>query len=196
MALRPLTDDERARAREKATAARSVRAEIKKGLRDGTVSVAEVLRRGDEDEAVSRLKVTELLESTPGSAGSGPPRSWSRSALPPPAACAGWASTSAARWWSTWTAEEPPRGRWLPVGTVTDEFDPTVTAPPEVFVPASPTVTVLAGPTAVGKGTVSTYVRDHYPDVWLSVSATTRAPARARWTACTTSSSATPSSTA
>ena len=40
----------------------------------------------------------------------------------------------------------------------------------------SPTVTVLAGPTAVGKGTVSTYVRDHYPDVWLSVSATTRAP--------------------
>lgn len=37
-------------------------------------------------------------------------------------------------------------------------------------------VTVLAGPTAVGKGTVSTYIRDHYPQVWLSVSATTRAP--------------------
>ncbi|QEO10119.1 guanylate kinase [Protaetiibacter larvae] len=35
---------------------------------------------------------------------------------------------------------------------------------------------VLAGPTAVGKGTVSTYIRDHYPDVLLSVSATTRAP--------------------
>jgi guanylate kinase len=35
---------------------------------------------------------------------------------------------------------------------------------------------VLAGPTAVGKGTVSTYVRDHYPQVWLSVSATTRDP--------------------
>lgn len=35
-------------------------------------------------------------------------------------------------------------------------------------------VTVLAGPTAVGKGTVSTYIRDNYPDVWLSVSATTR----------------------
>jgi guanylate kinase len=39
-----------------------------------------------------------------------------------------------------------------------------------------PTLTVLAGPTAVGKGTVSTYIRDHYPQVWLSVSATTRAP--------------------
>jgi guanylate kinase len=38
------------------------------------------------------------------------------------------------------------------------------------------TLTVLAGPTAVGKGTVSTYIRDHYPQVWLSVSATTRPP--------------------
>jgi guanylate kinase len=35
---------------------------------------------------------------------------------------------------------------------------------------------VLAGPTAVGKGTVSAYVRQHYPEVWLSVSATTRPP--------------------
>ena len=37
-------------------------------------------------------------------------------------------------------------------------------------------VTVLAGPTAVGKGTVSTFVRENYPEVWLSVSATTRDP--------------------
>ncbi|MCG7311245.1 guanylate kinase [Brachybacterium sp. ACRRE] len=37
-------------------------------------------------------------------------------------------------------------------------------------------VTVLAGPTAVGKGTVSAAMRERYPDVWLSVSATTRAP--------------------
>ncbi|WP_246036417.1 guanylate kinase [Sinomonas susongensis] len=35
---------------------------------------------------------------------------------------------------------------------------------------------MLAGPTAVGKGTVSTYIRDNYPEVWLSVSATTRPP--------------------
>ncbi|TXN32080.1 guanylate kinase [Lacisediminihabitans profunda] len=35
---------------------------------------------------------------------------------------------------------------------------------------------VLAGPTAVGKGTVSTYIRENYPDVHLSVSATTRSP--------------------
>jgi guanylate kinase len=35
---------------------------------------------------------------------------------------------------------------------------------------------VLAGPTAVGKGTVAAYVRNHFPDVWLSVSMTTRKP--------------------
>lgn len=38
-------------------------------------------------------------------------------------------------------------------------------------------LTVLAGPTAVGKGTVSAAVRQRYPEVWISVSATTR-PAR------------------
>ncbi|NMM16700.1 MAG: guanylate kinase [Cellulomonas sp.] len=37
-------------------------------------------------------------------------------------------------------------------------------------------LTVLAGPTAVGKGTVSADLRARYPQVWLSVSATTRAP--------------------
>ncbi|RQP10000.1 MAG: guanylate kinase [Microbacteriaceae bacterium] len=35
---------------------------------------------------------------------------------------------------------------------------------------------VLAGPTAVGKGTVSAYIRENYPEVLLSVSATTRPP--------------------
>lgn len=35
---------------------------------------------------------------------------------------------------------------------------------------------VLAGPTAVGKGTVAAYVRANFPEVWLSVSMTTRKP--------------------
>jgi guanylate kinase len=35
---------------------------------------------------------------------------------------------------------------------------------------------VLAGPTAVGKGTVSRYIRENYPGVTLSISATTRPP--------------------
>ncbi len=37
-------------------------------------------------------------------------------------------------------------------------------------------LTVLAGPTAVGKGTLAAWVREHHPEVWVSVSATTRPP--------------------
>ncbi len=37
-------------------------------------------------------------------------------------------------------------------------------------------LTVLAGPTAVGKGTVAADVRTRYPEIWLSVSCTTRPP--------------------
>lgn len=35
---------------------------------------------------------------------------------------------------------------------------------------------MLAGPTAVGKGSVSAYIRRRHPEVWISVSATTRRP--------------------
>ncbi len=71
---------------------------------------------------------------------------------------------------------------------------------------------VLAGPTAVGKGTVSRHIRETYPDVLLSVSATTRAPrpgevdgehyyfvtrraVRRAWSSAATSSSTRPSTT-
>lgn len=37
-------------------------------------------------------------------------------------------------------------------------------------------LTVLAGPTAVGKGSVAADIRKNHPDVWISVSVTTRRP--------------------
>jgi guanylate kinase len=37
-------------------------------------------------------------------------------------------------------------------------------------------LTVLAGPTAVGKGSVAADIRANHPDIWISVSATTRGP--------------------
>jgi guanylate kinase len=46
--------------------------------------------------------------------------------------------------------------------------------PPEAGGPSR--LVVLAGPTAVGKGTVAAAVREDHPEVWISVSATTRAP--------------------
>ncbi len=35
---------------------------------------------------------------------------------------------------------------------------------------------MLAGPTAVGKGTIAACVRSSHPEIWISVSVTTRAP--------------------
>ena len=42
------------------------------------------------------------------------------------------------------------------------------------MVQGSSRLTVLTGPTAVGKGTVTAWVRAHHPEIWISVSATTR----------------------
>lgn len=42
--------------------------------------------------------------------------------------------------------------------------------------PGAVRVTVVSGPTAVGKGTVVAALRTRHPEVWLSTSATTRAP--------------------
>ncbi|MPY50250.1 guanylate kinase [Streptomyces acidicola] len=39
-----------------------------------------------------------------------------------------------------------------------------------------PRLTVLSGPSGVGKSTVVAHMRKEYPEVWLSVSATTRKP--------------------
>ena len=42
--------------------------------------------------------------------------------------------------------------------------------------PGSGRLTVLSGPSGVGKGSVVQVLRSRHPDVWLSVSVTTRAP--------------------
>ncbi|HET7349812.1 MAG TPA: guanylate kinase [Marmoricola sp.] len=45
----------------------------------------------------------------------------------------------------------------------------------EAAEPSGPArLTVLAGPTAVGKGTLTAWIREHHPEIWISVSATTR----------------------
>ncbi len=49
-------------------------------------------------------------------------------------------------------------------------------AQPQTSAPRRSRLVVLAGPTAVGKGTVAADVRRNHPEVWLSVSATTRKP--------------------
>lgn len=51
-----------------------------------------------------------------------------------------------------------------------------MSADPRTPGPRRTRLVVLAGPTAVGKGTVAAAVRETHPEVWISVSATTRAP--------------------
>lgn len=66
MPLQPLTEEQRAAAREKAKRARVTRAEIKDAVKNKKITIAEVLKRAETDEAVARLKVTDLLTSLPG----------------------------------------------------------------------------------------------------------------------------------
>jgi guanylate kinase len=51
-----------------------------------------------------------------------------------------------------------------------------LTSEPEPASPRPNRLTVLAGPTAAGKGSVAADIRTHHPDVWISVSVTTRPP--------------------
>ena len=65
MAIPKLSAEERAQALEKAKAARAKRAQIREDLKDGKLSVKQVLdMRGDE--VVGRMKVSTLIETMPG----------------------------------------------------------------------------------------------------------------------------------
>ncbi|WGW13792.1 integration host factor, actinobacterial type [Saxibacter everestensis] len=66
MALSPLTAEQRADALAKAADARRIRAEVKSELKRGIGSVAKVIERSRNDDALSKLRVSALLESLPG----------------------------------------------------------------------------------------------------------------------------------
>lgn len=66
MALPKLTPEQRAAALEKAAAARTARAEIKKRLKYQGATISEVVDLAKQEEAIAKLRVTELLESLPG----------------------------------------------------------------------------------------------------------------------------------
>ncbi len=66
MALPPLTPEQRAAALEKAAAARRERAEVKNRLKHSGASLSEVVREGQKNDVVGKMKVSALLESLPG----------------------------------------------------------------------------------------------------------------------------------
>ena len=66
VALPPLTPEQRAAALEKAAAARRERAEVKNRLKHSGASLHEVIKQGQENDVIGKMKVSALLESLPG----------------------------------------------------------------------------------------------------------------------------------
>ena len=66
MPLPELSPEQRAAALEKAAAARKVRAELREKLKSKGTSVGDVLKQGDTDEIIGKMRVTAVLESLPG----------------------------------------------------------------------------------------------------------------------------------
>ena len=66
MPLPPLTPEQRAAALEKAAAARKARAELRDRLKHSGASLDDVLKSGDTDEVIGKMRVSAVLESLPG----------------------------------------------------------------------------------------------------------------------------------
>lgn len=66
VALPPLTPEQRAAALEKAAQARRERAEVKNRLKHAGASLSEIIKEGQDNDVVGKMKVSALLESLPG----------------------------------------------------------------------------------------------------------------------------------
>jgi hypothetical protein len=66
VALPPLTPEQRAAALEKAAAARRERAEVKNRLKHSGASLSDVLKDGQTNDIIGKMKVQAVLESMPG----------------------------------------------------------------------------------------------------------------------------------
>jgi hypothetical protein len=66
VALPPLTPEQRQAALDKAAASRRERAEVKNRLKNSGASLMDVVREGQDNEVVGKMRVVELLQSMPG----------------------------------------------------------------------------------------------------------------------------------
>jgi guanylate kinase len=147
-------DVDRVAAARAAVAARRARAAVKAAVATGERTPLDVARTAWEDESASAertLRVRDLLTSI---AGIGPARADAvmESLRIAPSKRLGGLGARQRVALAEWCAARGGRRR------------------------STSRLVVLAGPTAVGKGTVSAHIRDHHPEVLLSVSATTRKP--------------------
>jgi guanylate kinase len=144
-----LTSEQRLAALEAAKQARRTRSDIKEQIRTGQLKVLQVIELASTNEAISKMLVSELLESIPGVG-----KVRVKSILD--------------RLGISGTRRIQGLGV-LQLQKLKKEFTPPTGAirPGKLF--------VLSGPGGVGKSTITKAIADH-PEFWVSVSATTRSP--------------------
>ena len=144
-----LTPEQRAAALEAAKQARRTRSDIKQQVRTGKLKLHQVIELSSTNEAISKMRVSELLESIPG---------FGKVRVSAILERLGISSTRRIQGLGV-----------LQLQKLKKEFAPPTGAirPGKLF--------VLSGPGGVGKSTITKALMDH-PDFWVSVSATTRSP--------------------
>ncbi len=150
MGLPPqLTAEQRQAALEKAAQSRKRRAEVKAQIKDGTLTIDQVITLAQRDEAVGKMRVKELLESLSGVGKVRVVSLMERLNISP-------------------TRRIQGLGKHQ-IKELRQEFmKPDMTIKPGRLI-------VLSGPGGVGKSTVAKKLREAN-DFWVSVSATTRKP--------------------
>jgi len=163
-------DVDRVAASRAAVAARRARAAVKAAVAARERTALEVLAAAtaDPNGVEGRLRVTELLTSIPAIGVTKMQRIMEQQGISPSKRLGGLGTHQRVRLHDFLTGLESSRRSATPNTGAAKATDAAATATSGLL--------VLAGPTAVGKGTVAGYIRENYPDVLLSVSATTRQP--------------------
>jgi guanylate kinase len=154
--VRVVPEVDRAAAARKAVERRRARASLKRDLTTRVVTPQTVLRRAtqDADSVEGSLRITDFLLALPAIGAGKRDRVLDELRISPVKRLGGLGVRQRAalsEWLDGRFPVPEPRG-------------------------ARSRLLVLAGPTAVGKGTVAAHIRENHPEIHLSVSATTRAP--------------------
>ncbi len=142
-----LTPEQRAQALIKAAQSRRARADVKAKVKSGEMGISDVLILAKTDEAIAKMRVSELLESLPGVG-----------------------KIRAAALMERLAISSPRRIQGLGIhqrAELISEFKP---------INHRGRLLVLSGPGGVGKSTVASRLRAASDNFWVSVSATTRHP--------------------
>ncbi|PRA83449.1 guanylate kinase [Microbacterium sp. MYb66] len=155
-AQRTVPEVDRAAAARRAVERRRARASVKRDLTMRVVTPQSVLRRAsaDADSVEGSMRITDFLVSLPAIGAGKRDRVLEELHISPVKRLGGLGARQRRvleAWLDNRFPEPTPRG-------------------------ARSRLLVLAGPTAVGKGTVAAHIREHNPEIHLSVSATTRPP--------------------